>query len=225
MDSVVAQSGVDVELIIMDGGSTDGTVEALKANSDRIAYWESKSDRGIYHAWNKALDIARGEWVCFLGADDYFATKDSLSTMMAEAKPGVDLVFGRAALTDNEDRVLRKIGTTWNWSRMKRCQVVAHPGALHRRTLFSNYGYFNENYEVAGDYEFFLRVGGGVAASYVDEVVVFIEDGGVSMLRPRLALKENRQIQAVHPEIGLGRAWANYSVAMLKATLYRILCV
>jgi Glycosyltransferases involved in cell wall biogenesis len=65
IESVNSQTYPYKELIIKDGGSTDGTVEILKNNDDKIAYWESSPDHGIYHAWNKALQYARGEWICF----------------------------------------------------------------------------------------------------------------------------------------------------------------
>jgi glycosyltransferase involved in cell wall biosynthesis len=224
IDRVAEQTYPNRELIVMDGGSTDGTVQIIKANSYKIAYWESKPDRGIYHAWNKALDRARGEWICFLGADDYFATADSLSKMLSRSGPGVDFVFGRAALVDEKDRVLRSYGTMWNWEQMKHYQTIAHSGALHRKSLFERYGKFSENYRIVGDYEFFLRVGAATVASYVDEVVVRAGKGGISRSQLRLAFRENRHIQSAHPEIGFYRAWTNYLIAVSKAVLRRMLC-
>ena len=78
IESVNNQTYPHRELIIIDGGSTDGTVEILKNNDDKIAYWESKPDRGIYHAFNKAIKYAQGEWIYFLGSDDYLWTSDVL---------------------------------------------------------------------------------------------------------------------------------------------------
>ncbi|MDL5501794.1 MAG: glycosyltransferase, partial [Candidatus Methanoperedens sp.] len=71
IDSVSNQSYLNKELIIIDGGSTDGTIEILRSSQDKITYWQSGPDNGIYDAWNKALDHARGDWICFLGSDDY----------------------------------------------------------------------------------------------------------------------------------------------------------
>ena len=71
LDSVAQQTYAHIELIVIDGGSTDGTVELIQANAQRIAYWISEPDRGIYNAWNKALAKATGDWICFLGTDDY----------------------------------------------------------------------------------------------------------------------------------------------------------
>jgi glycosyltransferase involved in cell wall biosynthesis len=82
IESVNNQTYPHKELIIIDGGSTDGTVDILKDNDDRIAYWESKTDCGIYHAWNKALDHAHGECICFAGADDYFYNLQTLENIV-----------------------------------------------------------------------------------------------------------------------------------------------
>ena len=71
IDSVAQQTYPHKELIIIDGGSHDGTVDLLKASEQKVAHWISELDRGIYHSWNKALLKATGEWICFLGADDY----------------------------------------------------------------------------------------------------------------------------------------------------------
>jgi len=90
IDSVTAEGYANKELIVFDGASTDGTGQILQANNDKITYWKSEADRGVYHAWNKALDRASGEWICFLGADDAFANRGMLASLaprLAEAYP------------------------------------------------------------------------------------------------------------------------------------------
>jgi glycosyltransferase involved in cell wall biosynthesis len=79
LDSLFAQTYRDWELVVIDGGSTDGSVAILERASDRISYWVSEPDRGIYDAWNKALSRLRGQWVVFLGADDYLADRSVLA--------------------------------------------------------------------------------------------------------------------------------------------------
>jgi len=108
IDSVTNQTHPYKELIIIDGGSTDGTVDILMANDEKIAYWESKPDRGIYHALNKGLVKTRGTWICFLGAEDPFASDSTLETIALH-------------LIANEDRFLvyRKVlikGGQMGWS-------------------------------------------------------------------------------------------------------------
>lgn len=215
IDSVASQSHRDRELIIIDGGSGDGTQAIIRANASTIAHWESEPDRGIYHAWNKALAHMRGEWACFLGADDYFSDRDSLA-VLAAASPGAELVSGRVALVDESGRSLRILGEAWNWPRMKYRQVIAHPGALHHRSLFVRHGEFDEQLRIAGDYEFLLRLGPSLAAGFVDQVIVCAGAGGVSRHQLIAALAETRIVQAAHPEIGMTRAAINYGIALAK---------
>ena len=99
--SVAGQTLTAHELIVMDGGSSDGTVEILKANAEKIGYWESSPDRGIFHAWNKAVARARGDWICFLGADDYLWSPDTLEQFyphLEGALPAHKVVYGTVAV-------------------------------------------------------------------------------------------------------------------------------
>jgi glycosyltransferase involved in cell wall biosynthesis len=216
LDSIFSQTYSDREIIVMDGGSLDGTVDLLKKHENKIAHWESKPDRGIYHAWNKAVDRARGQWVCFLGADDFWASSRSLERMMSLGNANVDLIVGKVAIVDVQGQVLRVMGEPWSWSRIRRWQCVAHPGLLHRRSLFDRCGRFDERYQIAADYDFLLRVGKSAEARFLAEVVVYVENSGLSRRRVRQVLLEARQIQRQHPEIGFLRAQWNYSVAVLK---------
>lgn len=212
------------EVIVMDGGSGDGTLDLLHANADRIVHWESEPDRGTYHAWNKGLSVATGEWVCFLGADDYFPSSDRLSLLVAEAvNEDADLVSGRGAVVDAQGQRLRIIGEPWDRTRLLRHQYVLHPAMLHRRALFDRYGGFDESYRIAGDYAFLLRMGSDVRTAFVDEVVVCISDGGASRSRLLPVLKETWRAQAQHPDIGRARATVHIAGSVLKAQARRLM--
>ena len=216
IDSILSQSYRNWTLIVIDGGSTDNTVDIIQKNTHIISHWESEPDNGIYHAWNKAIRHARGDWITFLGADDAFSDPGAL-TAMVEASDGSDLVFGRIALLDKDRRRRRVIGAPWEWKRLKCYQMLAHPGALHRRGLFDELGYFDERYRIAGDYDFLLRVGPGARTTFVDRVIVDFSDSGVSRKQIVRTLKETRSIQRAHPAIGPLRADWNYAVARIKA--------
>jgi glycosyltransferase involved in cell wall biosynthesis len=206
------------EVIVMDGGSDDRTLDVLGENGDRIAHWESEPDRGTYHAWNKGLNVATGQWVCFLGADDYFPSSDRLSLLVAEAvNQDADLVLGRGAVVDDQGHQLRVIGEPWDRMRLLRHQYVLHPAMLHRRSLFDRYGGFDDSYRIAGDYAFLLRLTEDVRATFVDDVVVCISGGGLSRRRLFLVLRETWQVQARQPEIGPFRATLNGGDTAIKA--------
>ncbi|MNY01892.1 PGL/p-HBAD biosynthesis glycosyltransferase [compost metagenome] len=226
IDSFVQQRYPHKELIIIDGASPDDTASIARANQDKLAYWESEPDRGVYHAWNKAITHARGEWIAFLGADDVFADPDALESLVAAASPELDFVWARVAIVGPDGRVRALSGAPWDWERMKRTQVVAHPAGLHRRGLFDERGLFDDGYRIAGDYDFLLRCGKSVRAAFVDRVVVSFADGGLSSKQRTRLLAEKRRIHARHPEIGPLRAHLNYALSLAtyaKAGLKKVL--
>lgn len=206
IDSFKCQTYPNKELVIIDGASSDDTVAIIEANQAKVTYWESERDRGVYHAWNKAILRARGEWIAFLGADDVFADEHALEALAAAISPGLDFVWARVAIVAPDGQVRALTGSPWDWDRMKRTQVVAHPGGLHRRGLFDERGLFDDSYRIAGDYDFLLRCGRQVRAAFVDRVVVSFADGGLSSKQRTRLLAEKRRIHSRHPEIGPLRA-------------------
>jgi glycosyltransferase involved in cell wall biosynthesis len=217
LDSVFAQSAAPLEVIVCDGGSTDGSRAIIEANRARLAYSQSQPDRGVAHAWNMALAHATCEWVCFLGADDRFARPEAVANLLSAAiDPGTNFVSGRAIVVDDADNQRRIVGTRWDFARMKRYQNIAHPGALHRRELFARYGDFDESFPIACDYEFLMRVGRDIRAAFVPQPVTLMGAGGQSKTQAWRAFRENRRIQLAHPEIGIAAATINHAVAALK---------
>ena len=216
LDSVREQKYPHRELIVIDGGSGDRTPQILNANAVHLADWESEPDRGIYHAWNKGVARARGEWICFFGADDRYAAPDSLARLADLDDGRIDLILAKMALVDASGRVTRVIGKPWCWEQMKRFPDIAHPGMLHRRTLFERYGLFDERYTIAGDYEFLMRLGSSTRAAFVPEVLVRAGEGGISRTLVRQVLDEVRAVQSSHPEIGRRRAALNYWTGWTK---------
>ena len=210
IDSVSAQEGVSVELLVIDGGSSDGTVQILEANDASIAYWVSEPDRGVYHAWNKALERATGRWVCFLGADDRLAGSGTLRTLVdLGERTDAELVCSRVRYRASEKAGSSVVGQPWDWSKMTRFMCVAHPGLLHRRSLFNRFGRFSEEYRIAGDYEYLLRLGDRVTTAFLEEVTVDVGGAGLSS-DATWTLREVRLIQSLAPEVGPMRASVNY---------------
>jgi glycosyltransferase involved in cell wall biosynthesis len=162
IDSVICQNYPHKELIIIDGGSEDGTVEILKNNDDKIAYWESKPDRGIYHAFNKAIKYAQGDWIYFLGSDDYFWTSNVLQEVaqnILRIPNSVRLVYGRINHLRPDNRIIKTTGAErgknkFDFSKMP----IDHQALFHHRTIFEDYGLFDEKYKIVSDYEYQLRI-------------------------------------------------------------------
>jgi glycosyltransferase involved in cell wall biosynthesis len=178
IESVVSQLSDHVEYIIIDGGSTDGTQDIIKAYEGALAYWLSEPDHGIYDAWNKGLSCAAGKYIGFIGGDDLLLP-GSLSAYITNIGkyPEIEYWSSKVALGHLEGRI---IGKPWSWSSFRRYMAVAHVGSLHRRDLYDRLGIYDVTYRIAGDYEFLLRAGSSLKAGFIDKVTVIMGDGGVS---------------------------------------------
>ncbi len=120
IDSIRQQTLANKELIVIDGGSQDGTVDLLRANAEWISYWESEPDRGIYHAWNKALAHAHGEWICFLGADDFLwdpTVLERTGVQLQKLPQDIRVAYGRIMLIGEDGEPTRSIGQPWEQAR------------------------------------------------------------------------------------------------------------
>jgi glycosyltransferase involved in cell wall biosynthesis len=192
-ESVWRQTERNFEYIVVDGGSSDGTVAKIQARSDQINYWISEPDSGIYNAWNKALARARGQWISFLGADDQYAP-DALQQYAhaIDANPWAEFVSSRVQLMQGE-RPTRIIGKPWTWKSFARYMTVAHVGAQHKRSLFDEAGNFDEDYKICGDYEFLLRFRSRLRALFINRVTAFMDSGGISASNAHLAFLETER--------------------------------
>lgn len=186
LDSALDQAGVDIELVVIDGGSTDGTLEILRSYADRLHVLVSEPDRGIYDALNKGIQRASGEVVGFLHSDDLFADADVLSRIAAAfVDLGVGAVYGDLLYVrrDNPDEVVRywrsgeyserRMG--WGW-------MPPHPTLYIRRYVYEQHGLFDTSFRIAADYDFILRTLGQnrLGVRYIPEVLVKMRVGGAS---------------------------------------------
>ena len=216
LHSICSQSYSDWELIIIDGASTDKTVEIIKSFSSLISYWHSKSDSGIYDAWNQGIAQAKGEYICFIGADDFFPNANILEMIFNDIQ-GIqyDLITskGNFLRTDVGTNI---VGKPWDFKSVEKRLTVCHPGLLHHHCLFEKYGRFDQSYKIVGDYEFLLRLPKSIKTLHVDFQTISISDGGISRKRMLTTLKERKKAQASCPRIGWLKANIYYIEKLLK---------
>lgn len=186
INSVLQQTYPSVELIVVDGGSVDGSPEYLKSQADKLAYWISEPDNGVYDAWNKGLAKASGDWICFLGADDYLWDEDVLGTIteqLVRLPAKIRVAYGKIMVVDQNGVLLHARGQPWSSvkHRFPALMSIPHPGTMHRSDLFQCYGVFDSSFKIAGDYELLLRELQTGDAHFLDGVVTAgVRQGGVS---------------------------------------------
>ena len=187
INSVIQQTYPNKELIIIDGGSKDGTVDLLKKNSEQINDWISEPDQGIYHAWNKGLERAQGEWVCFLGADDQFAdihVLQNVSERLESSYPEYKVVYGQVMMINALGAEVAQLGASWDKVKnrfLNGTYCLPTPGVFLHRSVFSGYGKFDQSYVIAGDYELLLRVLKTSTPLYLPDILVtYMQQGGIS---------------------------------------------
>lgn len=225
IDSVLSQTWPSKELIICDGDSADTTVSILAKNDEHIAYWRSEQDKGIYNAWNKGLEHAKGDWICFLGADDRFWSDTVLSDCMAVAQkvyPESRVIYGQVALVEEDGGLVRFMGTPWEQTkgRFKQLSSIPHPGLLCHRKVFEERGKFDESFRISGDYEFLLRELLHRDAHFMPELItVGMGSGGISSRSGtvRLGYEECLRAQKMHNIERFGWRWIlGYTVALSR---------
>lgn len=159
--SIIDQNYPNLEYIIIDGGSTDGSVEIIKRYESKISYWVSEKDRGQAHAINKGLQRATGDWVAWQNSDDtyYPNTFSQLANLVANNSSD-QLIIGNMNLIDCDDRLLREmkyVNPTYE-SMLAEGMVLTNQAAFWRRGLHQKIGFLDETLDCGFDYEWFLRL-------------------------------------------------------------------
>lgn len=180
LDSVRYQTYKNIELIVVDGGSSDKTMEIVKEYSDVVSKWTSERDNGIYEAFNKGIDLATGDYICFLGADDCYCNYHVISKIMEEVDDSVDLISAPIKIVNClslKESIMRNRKTK---EEVFSGNMIPHPGMFTKLGVMKKYR-FNESNKIISDYEFLVRYlldGGHI--KFVDFPVAFFAKGGTS---------------------------------------------
>ena len=162
IDSVNEQDYPDIEHIVIDGNSSDGTQEILKRNDDKLAYWVSENDSGIYDAMNKGILKATGNVVGILNSDDFYYNNRVISSVVhAFQNNEVDAVFGDLIFVDpkNLNRTVRTYSSKkWHPKKFAKGYMPAHPTFFVQKKYYDLHGLFEIDYEIAADYEMLIRL-------------------------------------------------------------------
>jgi len=180
--SVEEQVFNDFEYIIIDGGSSDKTLEIIEQHSiiDKVI---SEPDDGIYDAFNKGIQNAKGEIVGVLNSDDTFFDKDSLNSIVKGFDGNTDCVFGDLIYTNTKNKIKRIWkGSSFEEGAFKRAWMPAHQTFYCKKSIYEKYGLFDQSYKIAGDFELMLRFleKHSIKSKYIPKTLVNMRTGGVS---------------------------------------------
>ena len=199
IQSVLAQNYPNLEYIVMDGGSTDGSVEIIKKYAAKLAYWISEPDEGQADAINKGLRLATGEWVAWQNSDDiYYPGALQGLARAASYHPDVDLIIGNMMLIDQSGGELRDIHyvTPTHNALLAEGMVLTNQAAFWRRSVHAEIGWLNASLHCSFDYEWFLRLTKNRKASHVNEMWggYRLHDATKTSNLREMFVQENRQI-------------------------------
>lgn len=195
--SVLSQTYKDIEYIVVDGGSTDGTSDIINRYKDKIPKFISEKDEGIFDAMNKGLKLSRGGLIGFLHSDDIYANSCVIEKVVEEMeRNNVDACFGDLVYVDrkNPNRVIRYWkSSSFRLGKFKRGWMPPHPTFFVRKWVYEKYGGFNLDFPIAADYELMLRFleKYKIKTCYIPQVLVKMRMGGNSNRSVKNIIKAN----------------------------------
>jgi len=208
INSVINQQYANIEHIVIDGASTDGTLAIIEKYQDHITHWVSEKDDGMYDAINKGMRMATGDIIGTLNSDDTLSSPTVINEIVnAFEEQKVDSVYGDLVYVDpmNTQKIIRVWkGVEYKRSRYKMGWMPAHPTFYFKRKLLDQYGFYETHYFTAADYEFMARYlfYFRVSSYYIPKLIVRMRTGGMSNVslakrfranrRDYLAMKRNR---------------------------------
>lgn len=202
LNSISNQLNDNCELLIIDGGSKDNTLDIIKSYGNKVTYTVSEPDKGIYDAWNKGIKQATGDWLMFVGADDELLP-GSINTYLnciinTTVIDAYDYICAQNDYVDSNGRFLKKIGKEPSWRNMRKYMAAAHVGSLHnKKNLFEQVGLYDLNYHICADYELLLRKRNHLSYKFITgETIARMQEGGMSMTSA--ALIETYKIRRMH---------------------------
>ncbi|CAN5398162.1 glycosyltransferase family 2 protein [soil metagenome] len=199
ISSVQKQSFKNVEHIIVDGGSTDGTIDAIKASIDKKTVFISEKDNGLYDALNKGIKLATGDIIGILHSDDLFNSTEVISNIVdVFYKNKVDSVYADLVYVNRQN--CDKIVRNWKSGDFSKSKFLLgwmppHPTFFVKKEIFSKYGAYDTNFRSAADYELMLRLlyKNNISTYYIQKTLVRMRQGGESNKSIRNRLKANHE--------------------------------
>jgi len=218
IESVLSQGYKKIEYILIDGASTDGTLDIIKQKNRKILKWISEEDSGIYDAMNKGINIASGDIVGFLNSDDIYADTDILE-LVAETfqNSDIDSCYGDLVYVSKDDT--NKIIRNWkscelDYELFKSGWHPPHPTFFVKKSIYERYGVFDTKYKIGADYALMLKflVKHKIRVKYIPEVLVKMRVGGSS---------NKNLFNIIRANLECYRAWREYDLDISPLFIFK----
>ena len=207
----------DFEYIVIDGNSSDQTKDLI-INSKLITRYLIEKDNGIYDAWNKGLKLSRGNWIMFLGAGDIiFPNLLDNYNFFLDKKSGTNFDFIHCNILLGN----KTINSFWTWKIFKKYMNIPHCGGIHNKNYFIEYGEFDDEFQIAGDYEILLRKKKELNVGKINSTGIIMAEDGISQNNWR-AVAECHKAQIKNLESYKFQACLNFTIAYIKIMLKNI---
>ena len=193
IQSVLSQTYKNIEYIVIDGASCDGTCEIIEKYKQKITYYVSEQDHGIYSAMNKGLRHITGDIVGIINSDDWYAEDTIEKVVNTFKQSSCQLVHGKLAVQygKNKYRIIEERALSDIYLGM----VISHPTVFIKKDVYQKYGLFDEQYKSAADYELMLRFfTKGISIVYIPDVLAYFRQGGYSQKNKQLSIEETHTI-------------------------------
>lgn len=194
-DSVFEQTFTDFEYIVIDGASADGSKEIMEAYANKLSYWVSEKDSGIYNAMNKGIAKARGEYILFLNSADCLVHNKALHDVFSEGI-SADIIYGNL-MTDSG--MISYPGTlTFAFFFT---DSIGHPAAFIKKSLFDRFGNYNEENKLVSDWEFFLKtiIEHKVSYRHINKAITYFDSKGITTKEESISINLQERIWVLEP--------------------------
>ena len=203
IESVSFQAYTDFEYIVIDGGSTDESIDIIKQYDDKITYWVSEPDKGIYNAMNKGIQKAKGEYCYFLNSGDFLVDENVLTVIFSSNSTCSIINGNRITFGPIENGIDKGIGYQTKGKITLLNMLISnlrHQSTFIKRELFDRYGLYEEDYKIVSDWIFFLRAIGlnGEKVEYIDVNIAYFDTTGISRSQKDLGVEERKKAIATY---------------------------
>jgi glycosyltransferase involved in cell wall biosynthesis len=197
IESVISQTSKDFEYIIIDGASTDGSKEVIEKYADKITYWVSEKDKGLYNAQNKGLLKASGDYCQFLNSGDCLVKNDVVEKMLDKLPAGCSIFYGNMLKKLKTGKIYRDRGPSRKISMLTFYRAtINHSSAFIKRSLFEKYGLYDESLKIVADWKFYLIAVGinNETVQHINIDVSLFDMSGISNVNTELDKAERRKV-------------------------------